>query len=408
MHAGTSADERPGPASPGRAGDRRRQDRQRLAVVATFLMQGLLFASWTAHIPEVKAHLGLSDSTLGVILLFTPIGSICAMLVVGRLLPVLGSRRMVQVGTLGYSLTGPLVGLASSPALLAAALFAWGAFQGWLDVSMNTQAASVQQIHARHLMPTFHGAWSVGAFAGAGIGAAAVALHVRLTAQMLVLVLPALVPIAVLSLSMISDAPPPQHGPAVRLRRFSRAVLVLGAVVFATMLCEGACADWSAVYLRGPAHVERGLGGLGYAAFAVMMAIVRLTGTRLLERFPQQRLLPLLASLATAAMAVALATGTAATALVGFAALGAGTALVVPALFSAAARLPGLGQGAGITAVATFGWAGFVLGPPVIGGLAGIGGLRAALVLIPAFTLVITLATVRLGVPPTTTSGTER
>jgi hypothetical protein len=106
-------------------------------------------------------------------------------------------------------------------------------------------------------------------------------------------------------------------------------------------------------------------------------------------------------------MAVALTTGTAVTGLVGFAALGAGTALVVPTLFSAAARLPGLGTGAGIVAVSTFGWAGFVCGPPLIGGLAGIGGLRAALALIPALTLVIALATTRVGVLSGITSGTE-
>jgi MFS family permease len=329
------------------------------------------------------------------------------MLLVGRLLPVLGSRRMVQVTVLGYWAAAPLVGLASSPALLAAALFAWGAFQGSLDVSMNTQAAAVQHSQGRHMMPTFHGVWSIGAFTGAGIGAAAVALHVGLTAQMLVLALPILVPIALLSPSMISDARSTERTSTVRHRRFSHATMVLGAVVFATMLCEGASADWSAVYLRGPAHAGRGISGLGYAAFAVMMAAVRLGGTRLLDRIPQQRLLPLLATLATAAMAVALTTGTAVTGLVGFAALGAGTALVVPTLFSAAARLPGLGTGAGIVAVSTFGWAGFVCGPPLIGGLAGIGGLRAALALIPALTLVIALATTRVGVLSGITSGTE-
>jgi fucose permease len=257
-------------------------------------------------------------------------------------------------------------------------------------------------------MPTFHGTWSIGAFTGAGIGAAAVALHVGLTAQMLVLLLPILVPISLLSPSMISDANPAEHTSTVRRRRrFSRATMVLGAVVFAAMLCEGASADWSAVYLRGPAHVEPGISGLGYAAFAVMMAVVRLCGTRLLDRIPQQRLLPLLAALATAAMAVALTTGTAVTALVGFAALGAGTSLVVPTLFSAAARLPGLGTGAGITAVSTFGWAGFVCGPPLIGGLAGLDGLRAALAVIPALTLVIALATTRVGLPSTSIAGPQ-
>jgi MFS family permease len=330
------------------------------------------------------------------------------MLLVGRLLPLLGSRRMVQVTVLGYWGAAPLVGLASSPALLASALFAWGAFQGSLDVSMNTQAAAVQHSQGRHMMPTFHGVWSIGAFAGAGVGAAAVALHVGLTAQMLALALPILVPILLLSPSMISDARSTERTTStVRHRRFSRATIVLGAVVFATMLCEGASADWSAVYLRGPAHVERGISGLGYAAFAVMMAAVRLCGTRLLDRIPQQRLLPLLAMVATAGMTVALTTGTAVTALVGFAALGAGTALVVPTLFSAAARLPGLGTGAGIVTVSTFGWAGFVCGPPLIGGLAGIGGLRAALALIPALTLVVALATTRVGVLSRITAETQ-
>jgi fucose permease len=405
--AATSADEHFGPASRGTP-EQRREGRQRAAVLATFLVQGLLFASWTAHIPEVKAHLGLSDAALGGILLLTPGGSVCAMLVTGRLLPVLGSRRMVQASLLGYCAAAPMVGLASSPALLAAALFAWGAFQGSLDVSMNTQAAAVQHVQGRHLMPTFHGTWSIGAFTGAGIGAAAVALHVGLTAQMLVLLLPLLVPITLLSPSMISDANPAAHtSTARRRRRFSRATMVLGAVVFAAMLCEGASADWSAVYLHGPAHVAPGVSGLGYAAFAVMMAVVRLCGTRLLARIPQERLLPLLAALATAAMAVALTTGTAVTALVGFAALGAGTSLVVPTLFSAAARLPGLGTGAGITAVSTFGWAGFVCGPPLIGGLAGLDGLRAALAVIPALTLVIALATTRVGVPSTSIAGAQ-
>jgi len=39
--------------------------RPRIAVTVVFVVHGLLFASWTAHIPDVKAHLGLTDGTLG-------------------------------------------------------------------------------------------------------------------------------------------------------------------------------------------------------------------------------------------------------------------------------------------------------------------------------------------------------
>src|SRR4029077_262471 len=87
--------------------------RQRAAVTATFIAHGLLFASWTAHIPHVKLALGLSDSTLGLVLWATTVGAICSMLIAGRLLPTLGSRALIRMCLLGYCAAGPLVGLAS-------------------------------------------------------------------------------------------------------------------------------------------------------------------------------------------------------------------------------------------------------------------------------------------------------
>jgi predicted MFS family arabinose efflux permease len=161
--------------------------RQRAAVTATFISHGLLFASWTAHIPHVKLTLELSDSSLGLVLLATPVGAIFAMLIARRLLPMLGSRALIRMCLLGYCAAGPFVGLASSPLLLVVALFMWGAFQGSLDVAMNTQAIAVERSQRRHLMPSFHGAWSVGSFAGAGVGAIAVAAHVSLASQLVVL-----------------------------------------------------------------------------------------------------------------------------------------------------------------------------------------------------------------------------
>ena len=114
-------------------------------MTAVFVAHGLLFASWTAHIPHVMRHLGLSDGTLGLALLGAPAGSVAAMLLASYLIPRLGSRRMVQVALVGYCATGPLVGLTGSLAALFGALFIWGAFQGTLDVAMNTQAIAVER-----------------------------------------------------------------------------------------------------------------------------------------------------------------------------------------------------------------------------------------------------------------------
>ncbi len=146
------------------------------ATAAVFFVNGLLFASWTVHIPQVKDRLGLTDAALGLALLGAPAGSVSAMVASARLLPRLGSKRMVQATLIGYCAAGPLVGLTGSLAGLFAALYAWGAFQGALDVSMNTQAVAVERARGRPLMSGLHAWWTIGAFAGAGAGVLGVAI----------------------------------------------------------------------------------------------------------------------------------------------------------------------------------------------------------------------------------------
>ena len=114
-----------------------------------FIAHALLFASWTAHIPQIRASLDLSDASLGTALLGAPIGSIAAMTIAGWLLPRIGSHRMVQITVVGYAVFGVTVGLADSITQLFVALAMWGVFQGSLDVAMNTQGATVEKALGR-------------------------------------------------------------------------------------------------------------------------------------------------------------------------------------------------------------------------------------------------------------------
>jgi MFS family permease len=378
----------------------------RIAVTAVFVVHGLLFASWTAHIPDVKAHLGLTDGTLGFALLGAPVGSVLAMVAASWLLPRVGSRRVVQVALVGYCAAGPLVGLTGSLAALFAALFAWGAFQGTLDVAMNTQGIAVERTGRRVLMSGLHGSWSIGAFAGAGIGALAVAAGITLSLQLLVLGTIALLMAGLLTTRMLPAAAEhpananaaawnPDAGPRPRIKvsRWSGGMVLLGAIAFASMLCEGAIADWGAVYLSGPLHASGVVPGLGYTAFSLAMVTVRLSGNRLLTRFRADRLLPALAAVATLGFAAALIIATAPAALVGFCCLGVGLASVVPAVFSAAGRIPGLPAGTAVATASACGWAGFVCGPPLIGRLASWASLPVALGLLPLLTAFVVAGT---------------
>jgi MFS family permease len=370
----------------------------RNAVVATFFVQGFLFASWTAHIPHMKDHLHLGDGSLGIALLGAPAGSMLAMLAVSRLLPKFGSRRVIRVALVGYCLAGPIVGLSTSLVTFFIAFLLWGIFQGSLDVSMNAQAIAVEGRVGYRLMPGFHGSWSMGSLAGAGVGVLGVGLGWSLSEQLLIFAAPCLFVVGWLSTRMIPDdqARVESSGGLTGKARWSllqKAIVVLAAIAFADMFCEGAVADWTAVYLHGTLHTSAVVAGLGYAAYLLIMMTVRLLGNKVMNRFSVHLALPLLAIVGTVGLGAGLIINRPASVLVGFMCLGAGLALVVPMVFSACGHIPNVHPGTAVATVSACGWTGFVLGPPLIGAIASLTSLRTALFLLPLLTAVVVAAT---------------
>jgi MFS family permease len=370
-----------------------------MAVTAVFFVHGFLFASWTAHIPQLKQHLDLNDGRLGIALLGAPIGSVLAMVVAARVLPTIGSRRMVRLALLGYCVLGPLIGLVGSLATFFVAFGFWGFCQGMLDVSMNTQAITVERFAARVLMPGFHGSWSTGALVGAVTGAVAVGLGLSLSEQLLVLAAPCLLVVGWLTTWMIPDRRPggdhesSDSTPGGRGGVVQGAVIVLGGIAFADMLCEGAAADWAAVYLRNSLHTPLVVAGLAYTVYALAMLTVRLSGNRLFARFAAHLVLPTLAAVASLGFAAGLVIARPVSVLVGFALLGAGLGGVVPMILSSAGALDNVDTGRAVAAVAGFGWAGYVVGPVLIGEIASSTTLHTALFLIPLLTGTVAVAT---------------
>ncbi len=170
-------------------------------------------------------------------------------------------------------------------------------------------------------------------------------------------------------------------------------LMVLGGIAFADMLCEGAAADWAAVYLHNSVHAVALVAGMGFAIYAFAMLTIRLAGNRLFTRFAAHRLLPLLAVIATLGFAGALVIARPVSVLVGFALLGAGLGCVIPMTFRAAGAVDNVDAGRAVAFVAGCGWAGFVVGPVVIGAIASSTTLRTALFLIPVLTAIVAIGT---------------
>jgi MFS family permease len=168
-----------------------------------------------------------------------------------------------------------------------------------------------------------------------------------------------------------------------------RAVVLLGLAAFCCFLGEGAAADWSAVYLVHSTGAAQAVAALGYTTFSLAMVASRLLGDRASRRAGPGTLVRAGALVAAGGLAAALALGSVPVGLLGFAAMGAGLGVVVPVLFRAAGGVPGISQSAAIAAVSTIGWLGFLSGPPLIGLVSGLVGLRSALWLVVAAALLL-------------------
>jgi HAD superfamily hydrolase (TIGR01509 family) len=362
----------------------------RVAITAFFLADGLLVGSWAARIPAVQRQADLTNAELGLALFAASLGALVAMPLAGWLCERIGSRRVTIATLLGGAGSFFLVSLASSLGGVAAALFAFGAGLGALNVAGNAQGIALERLYGRSILSSFHAAFSSGGLAGAALGALAAGMGIgpREHFGALVLVLAA---VGLVGGRWLLPSAADDPGPTRTLVRPPRALLMLGAAAFFTLLAEGAAIDWSAVYLSHSLGATAAVAALAYTGFSLAMAISRGVGDRLNGRFGPVALARGGAVLAASGLALALVVGSTPAALTGFTAMGAGLGVVVPVLFRAAGSTAGVSAGVGVAAVSTIGWLGFLAGPPAIGLVADAVGLRTALALVVTAILALAL-----------------
>jgi MFS family permease len=351
----------------------------RRAVTAIFAVNGAVFANWVPRVPDIKRTLGLGEGELGLALLGLAVGALVALPPSGLLAARLGSGRAVRISLVAFAAALVLVGLASSLAQLALALAVMGAANSALDVAMNAQGVAVDRRYGRPVFASFHAAFSFGFVGGAALGslAAAAALSPALHFAAASAVLAAVGLVATRRL-LASERDASGETQAV-FARPTRRLLGLGSIAVLSALAEGATADWSALYLSDVLGVGAGLAGAAFAAFSLMMGTGRALGDRLIAAWGPVAVARRGAALAAFSLAGALAAGHPLVAVLGFAGLGAGISCVFPLALSAAGRAPGVTSAAGIAAVSTTGYLGFVAGPPLIGAAAEVATLPAAL-----------------------------
>jgi MFS family permease len=366
--------------------------RARVAVAACFFLNAVFYSNLVPRLPELKAQLGLSNSSLGVALAALPLGALLAGLSSALLIRRFGSARVASFGLVALGATLWFVALAPNWPALAAAFLVAGALDNVIDVAQNAHGLRVQRHYGRSILNAFHGIWSIGAVSGGLLGSAAAGLGIPLATHLgLSAVVFGLAAIAAYramlpgpdnadrAVDPVPDTPAgAAHGRSLR-RAAAPALLGLGVLAACGAFVEDAGASWSALYLRSELAAGAAAAGLGFVALQGAMTVGRLTGDRIVDRFGQRRVVEVGGVLIAGGMGLALAVPSVATTLVGFALAGLGVATLIPAVYHAADELPGLPHGVGLAVINWLLRVGFLLSPPVIGVLADATSLRVAL-----------------------------
>ena len=386
-----------------RSGHPRPVVRARLLLIGCYALMGLMVSGWLARIPAVRDQLHLSTAALGLLLLVGSVGALATVSVSGLVVQRIGSRRALVASTVvlgtGYALMGVGPGL-RSVLVLATGIFLNGVGVSLANMVFNLESARIERAMARTVIPHFHAAFSMGAVAGSASGALASRLGVSVTAQLTAVAVVAVVWRLASVPGVVLDPSPDELAPAAATVRpavtgtrraprtgavpsawTERRTLLVGVVVLAASLSEGSANTWLSLAVVDGFHSPEATGGVVLGLFVAAMTVVRLLGTRLIDRFGRVAVLRAsglvsLAGLVTFGLAPSLPLAGA-----GVVAWGFGAALAVPIGIAAASDDPRRAA-VRVAVVSTFASGASIAAPPLLGLAAEAVGARHMLLLV--------------------------
>jgi MFS family permease len=372
------------------------QDRRaRIATAALFLTNGAIFANLLPRYPEIKADLHLSNAVYGAAIAAFSGGALVAGLAAATLIRRYRSSRVAVVGTIGIAVFVVVAGLATTPLVLAAALFVAGASDSITDVAQNAHALRVQRSYGRSIINSFHAVWAVGAILGGLMGAGAIAVHMPRSTHLAIAAF-VFSAVVVIAYPYLLRGPDHDDHPSARSDGGGGAGIAIYATLVALVVIaiagatvEDAGSSWATLYLRDSLGAPGAVAAFGYISLVGFMFIGRLIGDRMVDRFGERAVVRVGGFVAAAGMGAALAFPSVPGTIAGFAAAGLGVATLIPAAMHGADQLPGMRPGTGLTVVTWLMRVGFFGAPLLVGVIADATSLRVGLLSVPVAGVVV-------------------
>jgi len=362
---------------------------RRTRISLFFFFYGFTFATWASRIPAIQQSLHLSESELGAVLLAMPVGSFLTLPVSGYLTSKIGSRKVVTGASLIYTCLLVGIGFSGTVFQLAVCLFLFGSAGNMMNIAINTQALSLEKLYKKTIISSFHGMWSIAGLAAASLGTYLIGKSFPVSSHFLLVASISLCSFLLCIPYLLTDTIRQQEKRPF-FTRPDKAFLGLGLITFCSMICQGAMFDWSGVYFKkvvtdNPAYI-----GIGYTAFMVSMALVRFITDWLTLHMGFKKIIAWCGVFATVGLLVAVFFPYLLPATIGLFFVGVGVSPAVPMVFSVAGRSKVLSPPLAIAAVSSIGFIGLLIGPPMIGFIAGVTSLKISFLILSLFGMAIT------------------
>ena len=369
--------------------------RARNATYASFFFLGFLGLAWIPRIPEIKNSLGLSDGQFGLVLLASTVGSIPGAQIAGRVVHSFSSKIVVRISGVLLPLGVFVVGMADCVQILLLGLFITGFNVSFMDIAINGQAVEIEKHTQGRWMSSFHGFWSIGAFAATLVGGL-IANFVSPRDN--------LIAIAVLGLFVFQFIAyyllPPEHDghlgepgkdDAGKVKLFGKESLILWALglgFLCAIIPEGGGYVGCGILLQDHMGIGKGLNAAAATTFSLAMIASRLLGDRAFEKWGHVNTVKYGGYFGGGLWGIGLFVGmnisdsypTAGLIIVclGFGAAGFGMGPFFPAFNLAAASIPGIAPSVGLARVGLIAIAAYFGGPTLIGLIAEVTSLPVA------------------------------
>ena len=352
--------------------------KQRISLRIYFFLSGSCFSTWASRISTIKTFFDLNEAELGSILIAMPISSLLGLPISGWLVSRFDSRVPLLISFILFSFSLILVGYATSIFELVFAICLFSFCMRILNISMNTQSIALQKEFKKKIIGSFHGIWSTGGVAGVGFSTLLIKMNITIGLHFLIVSVFTLITSTIAYWFLIKNDKS-LTGNKLIIGKPDKFILYLGLLVFFAAVCEGGMYDWSGVYFKDVIKID--IFTYGYLIFMSFMALSRFFSDRLIEKIGMEKTYVVSATFISLGISTAILFPYFWTAMAGFCLVGFGTASVFPMTFALAGTSKKYSPGMAISLIVTYGIAGMLIGPPLIGYIAHAFNLKVSFII---------------------------